>query len=61
MVIRQGTYTDHRNMVEYLVSGPLVMVRMRNRDGSWTNYEEALHGVAQLIEHIESGHLTFKQ
>ena len=56
--MEQGTYTDHRNMVEYLVSGSKVFVRMRNRDNTWTKYEEALHGIIQLEQHVNSGYLT---
>lgn len=56
-VLGQGRYTDDRNMVEYLVSGSQVFCRMRNRDGSWTSHEEALHGMKQLREHVESGHI----
>ena len=56
--MEQGKYTDNRNMVEYLVSGTKVFVRMRNRDNTWTKYEEALHGMSQLEQHVNHGYLT---
>ena len=59
--MEQGVYTDHRNMVEYLVSGPMVFVRMRNRDTTWTNYEEALHGMNQLEQHVNNGYMAKRQ
>ena len=56
--MEQGKYTDNRNMVEYLVSGTKVFIRMRNRDNTWTKYEEALHGTSQLEQHVNHGYLT---
>lgn len=56
--MEQGVYTDHRNMVEYLASGTNVFVRMRNRDNTWTNYTEALKGIDQLEQHVNSGYLS---
>lgn len=56
--MEQGRYTDNRNIVEYLVSGTKVFVRMRNRDNSWTNHEEALHGMNQLEQHVNNGYLA---
>lgn len=55
--MEQGVYTDHRNMVEYLVSVPNVFVRMKNRDNTWTNYKEALKGMNQLEQYVNSGYL----
>lgn len=55
--MEQGVYTDHQNMVEYLVSGTNVFIRMRNRDNTWTNYKEALKWVNQLEQYVNSGYL----
>ena len=56
--MEQGRCTDTKNLVEYLVSGSVVFVRMRNRDKSWTNHEEVLNGGSKLRQHVESGYLA---